>query len=259
MIESLKTYVLDILSVILPGAFLLMVLGHTDGVVGLSTDVFLKSEIKWINEAGYVALAYVLGHFVFFIGSFLDNWIFENVRKIFWNDHLLTSRIQKYKEQKTGITQRSALNAFKWSCNWLLANEPALFQVVERHMAESKFFRSLFVVLTIAIICLPNVYDHIWILTIGLIMSLIRYITQRQKSIETAYQSVISVNNELAAIGPVDDLLVELKKDNIYPCDKHESKGSIALVSWGIYLWCTTLKILSVMNLCLNPFRKIKS
>jgi len=246
-VDNLKTYTLDILSILLPGGLLLSVLSQYSTLECIFHKIF-TSDVDWIKGVEYGGLAYVLGHFLFFIASFLDQWIFENVKRVFWNDHRLVAYIIAFKEEKIGIGDRKTLNAFKWSCAWLLANKPEMYMGVERYIAESKFFRSLIVTL-FALLVMYVVKGDIWlsvILALLLILSFVRYLTQRQKSIETAYQYVLTASNYVFAAEPDQTILDRLTTKNIDPCKRPEGTKPVR--------FCTIRKMLVVLNLCLNPF-----
>jgi hypothetical protein len=82
MAESFKTYILDILSILVPGGLLLAVLAQIPEVSNTFLDFFRANDEKWIRAVVYIGTAYTLGHFIFFIGSFLDDWIFEKVKRV---------------------------------------------------------------------------------------------------------------------------------------------------------------------------------
>ncbi|RPD42782.1 hypothetical protein [Chitinophaga barathri] len=196
MAENFKIYLLDILSVLLPGGLLVALLARFEGLAGKYASLFLTDSDNWMAIVVYIGIAYMLGHFIFFLGSYLDDILFEPYQKVFWKDPLLKAIVINFKEEKTGIADRAALNAFKWSCAWLLKHEPAMYSVVERHIAESKFFRSLVVVLLAGVIisCIKNEW---WMAVTAFVLvffSIIRYLTQRSKAIETAYQYVITAS-----------------------------------------------------------------
>lgn len=197
MSENLKTHILDIITILLPGLLLMMTLGQDDRFSIMYLPL-LKNE-HWIQDIIYLGVAYMLGHFIFFLGSFLDKMLFERVKKFIWKDHRLVNHIIRYKIEKTGIDDANVLNAFKWSCAWLLANQPEMYGVVERHIAESKFFRSLIIVLliTLAIFAPQGNYTLMSILVSLIVLSLMRYMSQRQKSIETAYHFVITASGKV--------------------------------------------------------------
>lgn len=254
MIDNLKVYILDILSILLPGALLMVVLSHFCSLNHAFLSVFPTRNEEWINVVVYMGAAYILGHFIFFVGSFLDDWIFENVKRVFWNDHGLTAYVLALKKEKTGIDDRNILNAFKWSCASLLANHPGMYGVVERHIAESKFFRSLIVVLAIALVAYLVKRDILLAAAciLLIVFCLIRYLTQRQKSIDTAYEFIITSADKTFP-EPDGSILARLRANNIDPCARpnHELKKKS--------LRCTIRKVFVVLNLLFNPFYEKKS
>lgn len=257
MAEGLKVYLLDILSILLPGALLLAILSK----FYMLREAFLylfPSLDDSMNLAIYLGIAYMLGHFVFLLGSLLDGWIYENVQKVFWPDHTLPAYVIQLKNEKTGFDNRNALNAFKWSCAWLMANKPEMYRTVERHIAESKFFRSNVIVLFIAVVVFVFIKSNTLLGTISLLLmmlSLVRYLTQRHKSIDTAYQFVITASGEKFDSYPDQSILHELDKHMIRPCqrDKH-GPGTGTGEGGGKGLICYLRKLWVVFKLCLNPF-----
>ena len=253
MIDNLKVYILDILSILLPGGLVMVVLSHVCPLNDAFLSVFPERKEEWINVVVYMGAAYILGHFIFFIGSFLDGWIFENVKKVFWNDHRLTAYVLALKKAKTGIDDRDILNAFKWSCAWLLANRPGMYGVVERHIAESKFFRSLIVVLAIALASYLVQRDILLsaFCILLIVFCLIRYLTQRQKSIDTAYEFIITTADKTFQ-EPDGSILAMLRANNIDPCARPNHKLKKKSIR------CTIRKVFAVLNLLFNPFYEKK-
>jgi len=194
MFENLKNYFLDILSVLIPGAmFLLLVNHYYDHLTYLG---FLEDPLqtKW-SMTLFFATAYFIGHFIFFFSSFLDSWIFDHVKDVYYPDPLLMETVETLKMEKTGIADKAILNAFKWSCAWLLANKTDMYNVVDRYVAESKFFRSLvpvFVFGAILALCCGKSWQAL-ILFLAAILSIIPYCAKRQKSIVTACQFMLTI------------------------------------------------------------------
>lgn len=264
MAEALKTYVLDILSILFPGALLILILNQSAWILSVISDLNIPDvEVEWIRVLTFVGLAYIVGHFLFFIGSFLDDWIFENVKKVFWTDTLLVAYIIKYKSEMTGIEDRKVLNAFKWSCVWLLHKNPTMYAATERYIAESKFFRSLVVVLSVAVFmfAFKAKYSLALVSFLFLIFSFIRYLTQRKKSIETAYHFVITASEKKFAIKPID-LVAKLSQEKIDPCKNRKQSKAKPITAWKKSIsdfFCFVRKVVAVLNLCLNPFRIVKN
>ena len=184
--DKLKLGILDLLTILVPGGFLLIFIrpylqGYIEIIAGSFPTLSTKDPVLY---AGFIAIAYILGGFIYFIASYLDDWIYENVSKVFWPNPALTAYIIDFKARQTGIPSRKVINAFKWSCGWLLKHHQPMYDEVERVMAESKFFRSMILVSVIAACIIirshPLLSIPLFILTL---FSLVRYLTQRKKSI----------------------------------------------------------------------------
>lgn len=263
MLDKIKIGILDLLTILVPGGFLLFLL--SDKLLDFAANTWKGYPIlssPWIMFGVFFALAYILGHFIFFLGSFLDDLIYEKVRKIYWHDHAkLTSYVLMVKEKKTGITQRKVLSAWKWACAWLMANQPVIYSDVERLMAESKFFRSLIIVCIAGIFVFPS--DQITArmilgLAILIFLSLIRYLTQRQKSLTAAYHGILTTSNVILPAEPDAAIYTDMKKEQIYPNEKlfqivkeNDKKGKVLRPDKLAY---DLLKFLYCIGLCLIPF-----
>lgn len=269
MTDKLKIGILDLLTILLPGAYLLIVAWYYyQGYEPLKSLLHTEKpffKYERIDAALLIGAAYILGHFIFFIASFLDDFIYEKVRKVYWHEHnKLTAYILKLKEKRTGIGSRKVMNAFKWSNAYLISKEPAIYGEVERYLAESKFFRSLCIVLSITLIILVSkeTKNSLIVLTIILtFLSLIRYLTQRQKSIQTAYHAMITLGGEVFPKDPDWYSLKEVEK-NFYDKIKTKENDSEDDVKSEIRLWFDNLlysiiKFLYTVALCIVPFFEI--
>ncbi|MBX3256998.1 MAG: hypothetical protein KF862_22870 [Chitinophagaceae bacterium] len=218
MKENFKAYFLDIMTILMPGAFLVATLLNIESIKVLFCHFFGPLKTDWVKAAVYLGTSYVAGHIIYMFASMLDDIVYEKVHPVFWKDKSLTAYIIKKKEEITGISSRKVINAFKWSCAWLLKNQPALYGSVERYFAESKFFRSLSVVFFLSFFLLLKTSLDFWIIAITLPMlslfSLIRYITQRQKSIETAYHAVIVSSKASFPSSPDSKVLADISRYN---------------------------------------------
>lgn len=193
MIEKFNLGLLDLLSILLPGGLLVGLVWQS----GWVSDWPLFQEIPegWAAGSVVAASSYVLGHFVHMVASYLDDLVFAKVKGMKWPDETLVNLVIQIKDREIGEIDRKYFNAFKWSLAYLMLHQPLLYQAVEKHIAESKFFRSFAVVLLFA---------GVWALAKGMwvegvlslfltVLSMIRYITQRQKSLDSAYQYVITI------------------------------------------------------------------
>ena len=274
MTDKLKIGLMDLLTILLPGTILLLLfipenLENIVSTLRIETAWQLVQDKDWLFVSVFIGAAYILGHFVYFLAARLDGLVYEKVKRIYWPEHnLLVAHILKRKIQLTGIEEKKVINAWKWSCAWLIANKPGIYSEVERYMAESKFFRSLVIVSVITFLsCLVNWRGWISLLLVIVIclLSLVRYLTQRQKSIEVAYHGIISTSKEPMKPEPDPEILAELESKLIYPDIKNNLKlGALQAIginsSWYsdvkmILLagWHSVSKFFYAIGLCLIP------
>jgi ADP-ribose pyrophosphatase YjhB (NUDIX family) len=176
----------------------------------------------------FLITSYLLGHFIFLIGSAaLDDHIYDPVKSATFADQIrsvakgeklspswarLLAKIflknstappvrhaVKIKEYYLDPLNASpSVNAFQWAKAQLVQDHPAALASVQRFEADSKFFRSLFVVLCIvfpwsllahqyplAIACLPLLALAFW-----------RYLDERGKATNQAYWYVITLESQ---------------------------------------------------------------
>jgi 8-oxo-dGTP pyrophosphatase MutT (NUDIX family) len=214
---------IDFFSILLPGALLTyLLMGEVDS--GLLGDRYanLAGAPAW---AAFLFASYLLGHLVFLLGSWLDefyDWIRrytlnKQVKILVRRQHLLwwptralvwmvfkgerdlaLDRVKKIKEHALSKLQaKDSILVFQW-CKALLSIEsPASLALVQRFEADSKFFRSFTVVLLILLIAWP--WQHQWpragipVVLALLLLALWRYMEQRFKATNQAYWSVITL------------------------------------------------------------------
>jgi 8-oxo-dGTP pyrophosphatase MutT (NUDIX family) len=214
--------VIDFFSVLLPGALLVYLTKDWaySSFIGGSLGNLHQTE-QWLLVA---FASYLLGHFIFLIGAaFLDDHVYDRLRAGTYHrqvnrlargkklsprwirflaaqnfDYRMDKSLGKILELKAltlnPLQAGNTINAFKW-CKIRLSMTalPALAEV-ERYEANSKFFRSLFVVLAVL---LPfSLIGKPWyaspMVLVLMLLSLWRYIGQRKKAIQHAYWSVIT-------------------------------------------------------------------
>jgi 8-oxo-dGTP pyrophosphatase MutT (NUDIX family) len=214
---------MDFFSILLPGALLTYLLMGDVGPVVLGDRYNeLAGAQAW---AAFVFASYLLGHLVFLLGSWLDefyDWARRytlnaqitllarrgrllpwRARALIWlvfkgERNLAVERAAKIKQQSLGSLQaKDAINAFQWCKVLLNAESPTSLAVVQRFEADSKFFRCFAVVLLLLLAAWP--WQHQWPLSgipvvLGLLLlALWRYMEQRLKATNQAYWSVITL------------------------------------------------------------------
>lgn len=144
--------VLDFFAILLPGAIATAILQPKYGDLIIGPLINLPGD-----EAGpwavFLVFAYFLGHLIFSLGSLMDPY-YEKIRKKFYPDesgdaYPCATQIHDTMLQGNEI---KALNTFQWARSVLISACPAAAEDVLRLEADSKFFRSLFVVFALAAI-----------------------------------------------------------------------------------------------------------
>lgn len=166
---------IDFFSILLPGALLTFMIKEADESILFGINVYLN---KGGTEKTVVFLfsSYLLGHFLFLVGSILDDCVYDPIRKrteekqienllygkglspfiIRWlasfffkkRPNRPLNRIVKIKEaylQK--IDAPETINAFQWCKLRLIKENPEALLIVNRFEANSKFFRSFLPIL----------------------------------------------------------------------------------------------------------------
>jgi 8-oxo-dGTP pyrophosphatase MutT (NUDIX family) len=215
---------MDFFSILLPGALLTYFVQDTAGP-------WLFGERWKVDETEsairFLFSSYLLGHFIFLAGSWIDEVIYDPYRKgteagqierlasgkklsprwlrvlatrFFKYDDETLRQVLRIKNRYIEPARRVALNAFQWSKARLTIEKPGTMANVERVEADSKFFRSLAVVLMGLVILGPLIDSRplVMLAAIGIVPSLWRYAGQRRKAINQAYWYVMTIE---AALG----------------------------------------------------------
>jgi 8-oxo-dGTP pyrophosphatase MutT (NUDIX family) len=228
--KSFFIAIVDFFSILMPGAMLAYLLRDWAAEhFGIQSDILLND-----TESGLVFLfsSYLLGHFIFLISSTLDELIYDRVRgwthwgqitkrlaqgrpmSPAWQRALATSHwlfgknadlaVVQAQRVKARVLQRidavDSINVYQWSKAKFAIDSPESLSAVQRFEADSKFFRSFFVVLlalTLFYASYPaRLNGHAWLAAIvclvGTLPALWRYIDQRFKGTQQAYFSVIT-------------------------------------------------------------------
>jgi ADP-ribose pyrophosphatase YjhB (NUDIX family) len=213
---------IDFFSVILPGALFVIVL------MGLVTPTELVDGTPLDGVTGWLAFlfaSYLLGHVVFAVGSLLDDWIYDPLRRCAYGglldrladgrdlpawpvralartifgreDNAAVTRAGAIRRAALGpLSAEGAINTYQWSKALLDQENPTGLAVVQRFEADSKFFRSMVVILVVAL-CTSPWQDWPWGLTVALAalvpVAAWRYMEQRWKATNQAYRSVLTL------------------------------------------------------------------
>jgi len=229
--------VIDFFSILLPGALLTFVLKGVDcpgfsGLIEIPTG-----NAEWV---AFLFVSYLLGHFIFLIASKADDCMYDplkertkegQIKRLSVGKGLSSMALrgfalvfgkgvgsavrhaQTLRDHYLGrLGAASSTNAFQWCKNRLTLLKPGAMSSIERFEADSKFFRSLMVVLFIFLvpgvllrrgdICseIPGCSElatRVAIIDILLFfLAFWRYVERRVKATNQAYSLVIALEAE---------------------------------------------------------------
>ena len=189
--------ILGFLAVLLPGAIGVAVAAPVLKTKVLEAIMPMPEDDLAVRWALFLVTAYVLGHLLFLAGAYLDG-LYNYVRKKRKEEghEKAFNCATSIKEKFLGPDERSAANTFQWARALLTALFPQAAGDIHTLEAESKFFRSLFVVLAFATV-LFLVQGKLWeALFCGVLIGpcFARYYDQRRKSTTRAYLYVITLH-----------------------------------------------------------------
>lgn len=190
--------VIDVFAILLPGSLLAF------ATQDLATQYVLDGVLPPIqgDVQSWIAFffaAYLLGHFIFLIGSFLDSLVYDRYRKRFLvrnNDELYRCATAIKHRQLQPLTTKEIINTFKWARAKIQLTHPAISIEINRLEADSKFFRSLIVVLLIiaGTLLLKVAWVEIGVCLGLAFLAFFRYADQRYKSTELAYIYLVALD-----------------------------------------------------------------
>jgi hypothetical protein len=197
--------VIDFFSILLPGALLTAALigrFHPELHDPLRT-LLAPAGADWV---AFALTSYAGGHFVFLAASLLDGFVYDRFK--LWKrfrgggDHCY-KRATAARERFFGTTEIDVpMNSFSWAKSVLRLQAPEALSDVERYEADSKFFRSLVVVIPVAALLLA-VGPLAAVLAAALTLaSFFRYAERRYKSTEWAYRYLLVLIETRASPDP---------------------------------------------------------
>ncbi|HSK74401.1 MAG TPA: hypothetical protein VK892_22060 [Pyrinomonadaceae bacterium] len=197
------TNIVDFFAVLLPGAIITFVIYQTISPESIfSSKIVLTETQSWI---AFVLAAYILGSFIFFVGSLLDGKFYNWMRKKPYNwirykildkekDNFTYEYAEEYKKEMLKRNNKSVSN-IKWAKANVYLFHPSAAPELHRFEANSKFFRSLSVVFFLLIFI--GMIKNLWLLALicllGFIFSLFCYTDQRYKYTELACIYLIAI------------------------------------------------------------------
>jgi 8-oxo-dGTP pyrophosphatase MutT (NUDIX family) len=219
---------MDFFSILLPGAVLSYAIKDDVGSWALDRSFSAMGEAEaWLV---FFFSSYLLGHYIFLMGSWFDEF-YDMARRMTqtqrlkelarwgtlrpkWQRFLLWLVFKREKDQavdRVGAIKRNylaplqaadAVNTFQWAKLRLALEKPEVLAPVQRFEADSKFFRSLVVVLLLLPFAVGPDRRHSFSLywLAFLLLAFWRYMEQRHKASSQAYWSVIALEGHALKI-----------------------------------------------------------
>jgi hypothetical protein len=196
--------VIQLFAVLMPGAVLAAALAFalSDPI----QDTF-GADLRdpHVRGAAFLVASYVLGAFVFPVASWLDQFAdaYNEKQREKRGDDYAFLRADELRQAFFGDPTPKGLdpmNTFSWTKAVLMLGAPAAFSDVQRYEAESKFFRSLVLVLPasglIVAVSRASAAPLLASLILGGSLLLVwpaahRYVARRRKSVEWACKYVV--------------------------------------------------------------------
>ena len=206
--------VVELFSILLPGALLVAALLMAFGLPSAFRDFLAPAGAHWV---AFGLAAYAAGHLIFQLAAQLDDLFYDSYRKVAWpidRDHAYQSATKlrlKALPGQPGDSRDLPMNTFAWAKASLMLRAPAAYADVLRYEADSKFFRSLVVVLPIVGILLGfrNMVIAMPILAFLSCVCFFRYAERRYKSTEWAYRYMIVLSSQTPDATPSKGLATD--------------------------------------------------
>ena len=199
--SSVQIGVIEFFSVVLPGALL-----TAASLIAIDLPAFPRPALLASEGAQWVAFgitAYTLGHFVFLVAAGIDLPVYARYRNWRWprrgDDAYSLALIarSRFFGRPDDTVASFPVNTFAWAKAMLALAAPAAAGNVERFEADSKFFRSLVVVLPLVggLLFHAGLRAALPVAVALCALSFLRYAERRHKSTELAYQYVLVLSH----------------------------------------------------------------
>ncbi len=185
--------IIDLFAIFFPGGVLTYIIFSHYGSFLISATQLTGTQ-SWV---AFLFCSYLLGHIVFMMGARLDD-VYDFHRKKL-NPYTNESAYQcatRIKHKFLDPHENESVNTYHWSISFLTTHYPEAMMEINRLIADSKFFRSLVVILPmIAVIFLVNGYNLQAVVFLSLIIPCyLRYYGRRLKSTTRAYQYIVMLH-----------------------------------------------------------------
>lgn len=142
----------DLFAILLPGAIGVLLLSvHNEEADWVKLIVPApEADISFIQSFLFLMAAYMCGHIIGQLSSFWDNWVYAPWKGRVFVESVACEEVKRIRKEKYAIPVDEKLviiSHYKWSLYKLQKEQPRAILEIERYMADSKFFRSLHVLI----------------------------------------------------------------------------------------------------------------
>ena len=228
--QKLFIGVIDFFAILMPGALLAYIVKiyAPEAPWRTLSPAGLQSEAGWVL---FLFISYLLGHFLFLIGAFLLDAVYDALVDGAATDRTAGDRIVRLAEGKRApgsgkqalssvvlgvfrlrnkiptrplrqarhlkeedldaVGDGFAINTFQWCKARLALDQPEALTTVQRLEADSKFFRSFTVALAVVLSLRLLHGIEALVAAVAMVLAFWRYIEQRMKSTQQAYWFIL--------------------------------------------------------------------
>ncbi len=194
--------IIDLFAVFLPGGLLTFVLFQKYSQFFLNV-VPISINHYWV---AFLFFSYLIGHVVFMAGSKIDTiYKYHRQKRNPYTNESAFQCASHIKHNFLSKTEIEAINTYQWATSILTTQYPEAMAEVNRLVADSKFFRSLVVIIPLIslIFVIGGNYLHAAIIISFIAPCYMRYYDRRLKSTTRAYQYVVMLNG-LGKLAPLN-------------------------------------------------------
>lgn len=186
--------IIDLFAIILPGCIVSLTVYY---FYHLEVNNSLKSTGQSEFLSAFILLfsSYIFGHIISQLSAYLDKWVYDRFKDKIYKNQTLLNLVKQIRTEIYGNSSEDLklVSSYEWTEMKLHKELPQAVQEAERYVADSKFFRSLLLILFILTIPLLIIGKYLLALICFLIsgFSLVRYFHKRQKATKTLYKGII--------------------------------------------------------------------
>lgn len=195
--------IIDLFAIFLPGSLVALTLYYYKHA---QAEAFLRTSGQSDFFSGFVLLfaSYLFGHIISQASAYLDKYLYDKVKDKLYKNQTLLNQVKKVRTDVYHNTPEdmNLVSTYEWAELKLQKELPQVVQEAERYIADSKFFRSLLLILFVLGFIL--LFNKNYSLSVSCFLiaafSLIRYFHKRQKAVKTLYKGIVFIemldNNE---------------------------------------------------------------